>query len=219
MNSAIQRNPVLLVHGISDTTTVFNSMSAYLAQKGWRVHSFNLTPNNGSMGLERLAAQVTDYIDRNFAPNQPIDLVGFSMGGIVTRYYLQRLGGIERVQRYINISAPNNGTVVGYLSWHLGCAQMRPGSPLLDDLNQDVAETLGRIQVTYIWTPMDLMIFPAHSSQLPVGKEVILPVPLHSLMLSDSRSLKAVEAALSEPIAAQGRKLEVGEALVRSDRP
>ncbi|MGB7441713.1 MAG: alpha/beta fold hydrolase [Coleofasciculaceae cyanobacterium] len=193
------RNPVLLIHGYSDTTDVFGKMSDYLTNLGWSVHSFNLIPNRGELTLEQLAAQVADYVDRNFDYGQPLDLIGFSMGGIVSRYYIQRLGGIERVQRFICISAPNKGTLVVYpLFWLPGCQQMRPNSKFLQDLNRDCT-VLERLNFTFMWTPFDLMIIPANSSVLPVGKEVKLPVSLHSWMLIDNRSLRAITTALSEP--------------------
>lgn len=197
-----ERNPVLLVHGISDTTIVFNKMTPYLSRLGWSVHSLNMIPNNGDCCLGQLAAQVADYVDKTFDPYQPIDVVGFSMGGIVSRYYIQRLGGIERVQRFISISAPNYGTLAGYLSWRLGCVQMRPDSEFLRDLNRDAVAILERLNFTVIWTPYDLIIVPPNSSQMPVGKEVIIPIGLHSWMLTDKRCLKAVVTALSEPILA-----------------
>lgn len=189
---------MLLIHGITDTTVVFNRMSAYLSGLGWSVHSFNLIPNNGDCTLDKLAKQVSDYVAKTFDPKQPLDVIGFSMGGLVSRYYIQRLGGIERVQRFVSISAPNNGTLAAYLSWRPGCVQMRPDSEFLRDLNKDVA-MLKRLNFTVIWTPFDVMIVPAKSSQLPVGKEVTLPVRLHSWMLADQRILKVVSAALSEP--------------------
>jgi triacylglycerol lipase len=194
-----ERNPVLLIHGISDTTAVFQRMSPYLSGLGWSVHSFNMIPNNGNLGLDKLAGQVADYVAKTFDPEQPLDIIGFSMGGIVSRYYIQRLGGIERVQRFISISAPNNGTLAGYLSWRPGCVQMRTDSEFLRDLNRDAA-MLGRLNLTVIWTPYDLMIVPPTSSQMSMGKELIVPVRLHSWMLTDERILKAVAAALSEPI-------------------
>lgn len=192
-------NPVLLIHGISDTIAVFSKMTPYLKRLGWSVHSFNLIPNNGECRLDLLAKQVADYVEKTFGPEQPIDVVGFSMGGIVSRYYIQRLGGIERVQRYVNISAPNHGTLTGYLSWRPGCIQMRPDSEFLRDLNRDAA-MLGRLNFTVMWTPHDLMIVPAWSSRMPVGKEIVLPVRLHSWMLTDDRCLKAIAEALSEPV-------------------
>lgn len=193
------RNPVLLVHGIIRTSTVFGKMSAYLSQQGWSVHTLNLTPNNATLGLDQLATQVADYVDKTFGHEQPIDLVGLSMGGLVSRYYVQRLGGINRVQRLITISSPHQGTRMAYLSARPGCIQMRPGSDFLADLNQDVS-SLERLNFTSIWTPLDFIIVPAESSQMPVGQEVKLSVFAHALMARDFRSIQAVASALSEPI-------------------
>lgn len=193
-------NPVLLVHGINDTIAVFNTMSAYLTQLGWSVYKLNLVPNNGDLGLDKLAEQVAEYIEGNFPAQQPLDLVGFSMGGIVTRYYLQRLGGIKRVQRYISISAPNHGTIIAQLSQRPGCLQMRSHSSLLQDLNRDGEEMLARINFTTIWTPFDLMIVPAQSSLMSVGKQIKLNVLLHPWMLWDGRCLDVVAHALREPL-------------------
>ncbi|MEH2240565.1 esterase/lipase family protein [Nostoc sp.] len=190
-----QRNPVLLVHGLDDTEAVFHKMRAYLIQRGWSVYSLDLVPNNGDVGLDELAKQVADYVTATFASEERLDLVGFSMGGIVSRYYVQRLGGINRVQRFITISSPHNGTVVAYGSWRPGCIQMRPDSIFLKDLNSD-AVILGQLDFTSIWTPYDLMILPANSSQMSVGREVIVPVPLHPWMLTDSRSLAVVKIVL-----------------------
>ncbi|MBR8835710.1 MAG: triacylglycerol lipase [Stigonema ocellatum SAG 48.90 = DSM 106950] len=200
MNNVIeQRNPVLLVHGIFDTGRVFQTMLPYLKQRGWTVYDLDLVPNNGNMGLDKLAHQVSDYVNSTFPPEQPLDLVGFSMGGIVSRYYVQRLGGINRVQRFITLSAPNHGTWIAYCRLGLGCIDMRPNSALLQDLNRDAA-MLGHLYFTSIWTPYDLMIVPANSSQMPVGQNVMVPVLTHAWMLTDSRSLAAVAEALSTPV-------------------
>jgi triacylglycerol lipase len=199
MNSSIERNPVILIHGIWDTKTIFNKMSAHLTQLGWSVHSLNLLPNDGSLGLDLLAKQLAEYISETFHPEQSIDLVGYSMGGIVSRYYVQRLGGINRVQRFITISSPHNGTVTAYSLPLPGYLHMRPDSDLLRDLNQDVT-MLKRINFTSMWTPFDVMILPAKSSKMPVGKEVKLNVLLHRQMVTDSQSINALVEELKAPI-------------------
>lgn len=48
---------------------------------------------------------------------------------------------------------------------------MRPNSDFLCDLNRDCA-TLERAGFVSIWTRFDLMIVPARSSLLPVGRSV-----------------------------------------------
>jgi triacylglycerol lipase len=192
-------NPVVLVHGLDDTSVKMKAMQRFLGAQGWTAKAIALTPSNGSIGLDMLATQLSDFIDHNWGIRQPVDLIGFSMGGIVSRYYVQRLGGIHRVQRFITIASPHHGTWLGYLRNNIGASQMRRSSRFLQDLNHDVA-MLHRLQFTSVWTPYDLMILPARSSKLPVGEDITVPVALHSWMVSDRRCLKAIAQQLQKPL-------------------
>lgn len=189
---------MVLLHGIWDTGSIFSEMAGFLRHLGWKVYDLDLEPNNGDAPLELLARQTANFVNRTFSPNTTIDLVGFSMGGIVGRYYVQRLGGIDRVQRFVTLSSPHRGTWLAYSSFRLGCTQMRPDSPFLQDLNRDAA-MLRRIQFTSVWTPLDAMIVPANSSQLSIGDEVCVWVPTHAQMVTDARSIQAVAMALATP--------------------
>jgi triacylglycerol lipase len=189
------RRPVLLVHGIWKTRAAFGRMARYLGGRGLVVHALDLVPNDGSAPLEQLAEQVAAYAGEHLA-GAPFDLVGFSMGGVVCRYYLQRLGGAARVRRFVTISAPHHGTATAYLSSKRGAVQMRPGSPFLADLDADLS-ALADLDVTSLWTPLDLMILPPESSRLPLGREVLVAAPLHALMLHDPRVLSAVAEVLA----------------------
>ncbi len=193
------RNPILLVHGLMDTSYKMRKISSHLHNLGWQVLDLDLVPNNGDGKLEILAKQVADLVDRTFSPDQPIDLLGFSMGGLVSRYYLQRLDGIDRVQRFISISAPNNGTIAAQFSVRSGCMQMRPHSQFMTDLNSDV-DRLRALNFTSLWTPFDMIILPPSSSQLGIGTEISIPVVAHPLMVADRRVLKAITHALSQPV-------------------
>jgi len=195
----MQRNPVLLIHGIHDTARIFHRMQAYLEARGWPVHTLSLQPNDGTEGLDKLAKQVDRYVETTFSRSCPIDLLGFSMGGLVCRYYLQKLGGLARVERFITLSAPHKGSLWAYFRWNEGCAQMRPNSPFIQELNRQL-DQLNQVQFTSIWTPMDLMIIPAASSSLPIGTEIKLPVLAHAWMVSDPTVLLAVTTALSRPL-------------------
>lgn len=191
-----QKYPVLLIHGIDDTVHVFSSMVTYLSDRvGVPIHTLNLIPNNGDVGLDKLALQIQAYVEQHMKSVERFDLVGFSMGGIVSRFYIQRLLGWQRVRRFITLSAPHNGTWTGHLRRNAGAAQMRPDSPFLKDLNDSVGD-LNQVEFISVWTPYDLMIVPASSSALPVGKEIQLPVLAHPWMLTDRRSLSAIAEAL-----------------------
>ena len=195
----VTRNPVILVHGLMDNCQKMGVIATHLRELGWEVFDIDLVPNNGATRLEILAKQVSDLVDRTLAPHQQIDLLGFSMGGLVSRYYIQRLGGIDRVQRFITISAPHRGTIAAHFSLRPGCMQMRPDSDFMRDLNSDV-DRLHRLNFTSIWTPFDLIILPPNSSELGIGTEISIPVIAHPLMVTDRRILKLIADALSQPV-------------------
>jgi triacylglycerol lipase len=197
--AASERLPVLLVHGIDDDARSLAPIADALARAGFRdVRIVELKPNNGDAPIAVLAAQVAEAAGslRARTGSARIDVVAFSMGALVSRYYLQRLEGRSHVRRFVSISGPHAGTLTGWLRSNPGAREMRPGSDLLRGLASDTAP-FGDVQVFSLWTPLDLMIVPASSSRLEGARERTLPVILHPLMLRDGRVLRAVEEALT----------------------
>lgn len=198
--NAAHPNPVLLVHGFQDDAKKMQAMASALRRDGWTVLTPTLSPSGCQVGNEVLAQQLSDFIEANVPRNTRCDLVGFSMGGIVCRYYLQRLGGIGRVDRFVAISVPEHGTWWARMCppesrrWP-GAIQLCPDSAFLRDLNSD-AHVLDQVRFTTMWTPLDLMILPAGSSRMPIGSETKLWVPLHPLMVWLPSCHRAVAAAL-----------------------
>jgi len=176
-----RRRAVVLVHGIWATSRVFAQMRRWLEERGYRMLAVDLKPSDGSVGLDKLAEQLREFVDRELTPAEPFDLVGFSMGGLVSRYYVQRLGGVDQARRLITISSPHRGSYWAYTAWNLGSRRMRPGSAFLADLDRDM-QSLERVKVASIWTPLDLMIVPAGSSRLGVGAKFPLAIGLHAWM-------------------------------------
>jgi len=193
-------NRILLVHGIADSAASMQMLRARLARDGREAFAINLKPGDGRISLEALSVQLRDYVGMHFSARERIDLVGFSMGGLVCRYYIQMLGGSSRVDRLVTISAPNHGTLLAYLSSRDACKEMRPRSDFLQKLNNDCSK-LREIEVISFWTPLDLIIIPAKSSRLSVGINKPVPVLAHPLMVLQRRPLDEVANALSQPVA------------------
>ena len=108
-------------------------------------------------------------------------LVGFSMGGVVKRDYVQNLAARGRVRGVFLISTPNHGTFWANLSPGGGIRDLARGSAFLHRLNAD--DTVWRhIPVSSYWTPYDLMIVPARSSLWTVGDVTRVACPLHPMM-------------------------------------
>jgi triacylglycerol lipase len=197
--SASERLPVLLVHGIDDDARTLAPLAAWLARAGFQqVRIVELKPNNGDAPIAVLAGQVAEAAAdlRARTGSARLDVVGFSMGALVSRYYLQRLEGRAHVRRFVSISGPHAGTLTGWLRYNPGARDMRPGSELLRGLSAEPAP-FGDVQVFTLWTPLDLMIVPASSSRLDGARERTIPVILHPLMVRDGRALRAVEEALT----------------------
>ena len=193
------RPPVVLVHGIWDSGAVFDRMSEKLRATGApEVLAIDLEPNDGGEALASLARQLEDAVvrlqARTHAPR--VDVVGFSMGSLVARWWLARYGGAGRTRRFISLAGPQHGTLTAWFSWKTGARDMRPGSVFLQALEAD-AHGFGEVEVSSYWTPFDLMILPASSGVLPGAREQRFLVGLHGWMTTDEGVLAAITTELA----------------------
>jgi triacylglycerol lipase len=186
---------VVLVHGFLEKGTAFRHMKRRLEAHGFQCLVPKLRPSDGRGGLDALAAGLKQDIDAAFGPDQPIRVIGFSMGGVVSRYYLQELGGAARCEKFFTISSPHNGTHAAWLYPSKGVEQMRPGSPFLKDLEKSTGN-LGDMPVVSYRTPLDLIILPASSSIWDRAVNQQYPVLLHPMMLTSDQLLKDLESRL-----------------------
>jgi len=161
--------PVVMLHGIFRDHRLLGRLARAFAVAGRRVLTPDLTPNNGTAGLNELAKQLGKYLDENLVPDEQCDIIGHSMGGIVARSYVQRHGGRRRVRRLVTLASPHQGTLLAWLLPGAGVRDLRPGSAFLRDLASD-AHSLDGVLVASYWTPFDAIIVPPSSSEMPVRK-------------------------------------------------
>lgn len=186
---------VVLVHGIFEDGSAFNSLRRRLETHGIQCHVPQLKPNDARDGIDKLAADLKTGIDAEFGTESHFAMVGFSMGGLISRHYLQNLGGAERCDAFITVSSPHHGTKMAYAYPGKGAQQMRPGSPFLKNL-EETEHTLGDIPVISYRTPMDLIILPTDSSVWKRAENHSHPVLLHPLMLHSKPVLDDIEKHL-----------------------
>jgi len=186
---------VVLVHGINDSARSMSRIKRFLESRGRRAYAISLKPNNASVSFDVMARQLDTFVTATLPAGEKFDLVAFSMGGLVARYYIQKLGGYGRVRRFVTLSTPNHGTFWAWLSGRRGVKEMRPGSEMLRDLNGNAGKLVS-LDYTSIYTPFDLSILPATSSRMPEARNVIAWVPLHPLMVMMPGPLHAVARAL-----------------------
>jgi len=137
--------PVVLVHGIYDTVAIFRRMKPYLERHRFPVQAIPLIPNDGRAPLDELAGQLDAQVRAAFGAGETIHLVGFSMGGLVSRYYVQRLGGIQRVGKFITIGTPHRGTRTAFLHSGMGARERLPAG--LESRRRDAGAGLVRFHL------------------------------------------------------------------------
>lgn len=186
---------VVLVHGFMDTGSIYQTLRKRLENRGCECYVPQMNPSDGRGGLEKLAVQLKQDIDAKFGPNLPIRIVAFSMGGLVTREYLQNLGGATRCEKLITISSPHHGSKLARFYPGKGAQEMRPGSEFLAGLDQS-QEKLGNMPIISYRTPLDLMILPPTSSIWNRAENIEYPVLMHPLMLTSNLVLTDIENRL-----------------------
>jgi triacylglycerol lipase len=170
----------------------------FLHRQGIAAYALSPQPSDGTAPIEELTQQLAEMIAERFPADTRLNLVGFSMGGLICRCYVQQLGNLGRTARLITIATPHQGTWTAYTYNRPACLQMRPGSRFLAELNRELAD-LQKIQFTSIWTPFDLTILPPTSSCLPIGEMAPVLSPFHATLLLDPRILQIIAQRLQQP--------------------
>ena len=186
---------VVLVHGFLENGNTYRMLRTRLEKRGFECLVPRLKHSDGRGGLANLAVHLKQDIDAKFGPEQPISIVAFSMGGLVSRHYLQELGGAARCENLITISSPHHGTKAAFLYPSQGATEMRPGSAFLTSLRRS-QDRLGKMPVASYRTPMDLVILPPASSIWDGAENYQFPVVLHPLMLTSRPVLEDIERRL-----------------------
>jgi pSer/pThr/pTyr-binding forkhead associated (FHA) protein len=101
----------------------------------------------------RLAAAVDEWRARAPEANQPLTIVAHSLGCLVARYYVERLGGRDVVDRLILIGAPHRGSPRAISTLIEG-----PGIMPLERADQRVGEVLATFPSVYQLLPVDACV-------------------------------------------------------------
>lgn len=92
-----------------------------------------------------------------------MDIVGHSLGGLIARYYVQRLGGDFRVRTLVTLGTPHSGTRVAPLAdAHPIVRQMRPGSQVLEELRLPAPGC--RTRFVSFWSDLDQLMDPPETA-------------------------------------------------------
>jgi pimeloyl-ACP methyl ester carboxylesterase len=212
--------PILLLHGMVDNRSVFTLLRRGLRRRGFgRVLTLNYSPttNDVRAAARDLALEVEGLCERT--GYERIHVVGHSMGGLIARYYVQCLGGDERVDTLVTLATPHAGTMTAHLLPTTLTRQLRPGSDLLAEL--DAPARGCRTRFIAYWSDLDQMIVPQRRARLvhpdlSVRNHLVRGAGHMSLPVSP-RLVHEISAALGQ-LSADGTTRTPGVTTLRSTR-
>ena len=88
----------------------------------------------------------------------PVAVVGHSMGGLVARYYVQRMGGDARVHTLVTLGTPHEGSQLAHLLPLPLVRQLQPDSELIRELHEPAPGC--RTRFLAIWSDLDQLVVP-----------------------------------------------------------
>ncbi|MFE3488176.1 MULTISPECIES: alpha/beta fold hydrolase [Streptomyces] len=152
--------PVVLLHGFIDNRSVFVVLRRALTRHGHRhLEALNYSPLTRDVrtAAELLGRHVEDVCERT--GHSRVDIVGHSLGGLIARYYVQRLGGDRRVRTLVTLGTPHGGTAVAPgAGVHPIVRQMRGGSSVIEELRAPAPGC--RTRFVSFWSELDQLMVP-----------------------------------------------------------
>ncbi|WP_244859872.1 esterase/lipase family protein [Intrasporangium calvum] len=159
------QTPILLIHGLVDNRSIFTVLRRRLVSRGFgRIESINYPLS--TQDVRAAAARLSDEVERLVEETgyERIHIIGHSLGGLIARYYVTRLGGDLRVHTLVTLGTPHGGSYLAY-AWDSPLTrQLRPGSKLLAELAQPVRECQTRF-ISY-WSDLDQVVLPQRNAAL-----------------------------------------------------
>lgn len=152
--------PILLVHGMIDNKSIFALLRRGLRRRGfWQLPAMNYSPF--TTDVRSAAVSLAERVEQIVAETgyDRIHIVGHSLGGLIARYYVQRLGGHHRVHTLVTLGSPHGGTLAAHLLPHPLVRQLRPGADLIRELAEPAPTCDTRFVAFY--TDRDHVVVPA----------------------------------------------------------
>jgi hypothetical protein len=183
-----------------------------LERAGLRAVAVGYSPSADGQHIPEVASAVVGpaieaaLVRLGYPAGSPVDIVGYSMGGLVARSLIEKAGWAPRVRNLVMLGTPNHGTVAawvpstvgGFGRWNATGADMRPGSAFLRSMG--TAEPAGERYVAIggapAWLPVRYDGLVPSESPFLTGDEHYLVPAHHGALPRDPQALALTIAAL-----------------------
>jgi triacylglycerol lipase len=158
--------PILLVHGFIDNHAIFTVMERALRRRGFQTlsaYDYGLLTHN----IPRAAARLGETIEKLATKSgyERIHVIGHSLGGLIARYYVQRLGGDSYVRTLVTLGTPHHGTQLAWIAPLLPPVRhLTPRSPVIQELAEPAPDC--RTRFIAFHSDIDPVIVPSGNARL-----------------------------------------------------
>ncbi|MDN3454054.1 MULTISPECIES: alpha/beta fold hydrolase [unclassified Psychrobacter] len=114
-----QKNRVILIHGLHQTAWIMRPLAKRLQAAGFDTHQYGYRSMRD--GIQTNSARLNSWLEINHHPDQPIDLVGHSLGGLIIRDFIAHYPQ-WKIGRCVTLGTPHNGSISGDYIWRLAPA-------------------------------------------------------------------------------------------------
>ena len=166
---AAAQDPILFVHGWSESSSLWNTMIANFEKDGYpksylSAYTYNTSTSNKTLAETEVKSKVEALKKATGATK--VDIIAHSMGSLNSRWYVKFVsGGEANVDDWVSLGGPNHGTETANFCFSTACVEMRVGSKFLGELNAG-DETPGAVNYGTWWSPCDEIINPDSSVAL-----------------------------------------------------
>jgi triacylglycerol lipase len=151
---------VAFVHGYAAAGAVFDPLRSLVEERlGVETVEFTYLPTES---FTTIVDRLSERLDR-IAARSRIDLVGHSLGGLISRWYLQELGGARHVDRLITLATPHAGTRSAKVALGPLRSALLPNGNVVRRLSASRAAASG-VAHTALVAGADLMVSPPASA-------------------------------------------------------
>lgn len=203
VDPAAAATPIILVHGYFHNRSAFGRIRHALRRTGFRhVDRWNY-PAVGH-DIPQLAQQLADHVFEVLFRTgaTEVHLIGHSLGGMIARYYVQELEGWRKVNTLVTLGSPHQGTYAAIASRARVTRQLRPGSPIIEQLRRS-ARPLPTRFVSY-YSNLDSMMLPASNAKIAEPelepRNVLVKDHGHLSLLMSGRLIRDLVDTLTDPV-------------------
>jgi triacylglycerol lipase len=193
--------PIILVHGVVDNRSIFTLLRRALRGRGFgRTYALNYSPLTDD--ISDVAVRLGELIDTVCEQTgyERVHIIGHSMGGLVARYYVQRLGGDRHVHTICTLGTPHSGSLVArFVPWPVA-RQMRTDSELIAELELPAPGC--RTRFIAIWSDLDQLVLPQRHARIQHAdlraRNVLIRGIGHMSLPVDRRVVNEIATALAQ---------------------